>query len=171
MKTLSRNIFRTATVLAAMAAAVGIGGPGVAVGAPGSSLDTGSMTLEELGELGSRLGIDTGSLGGKPGSPPVQQCNAQTLSGGAGVTNTRYVMGRRGPMSFRLDYETYNIPDRIEVIYQGRVVANTGYVGDDINQGTGSIVVRVPAGTSTSVTVRVTGPSGTDWKYTLRCPS
>lgn len=101
---------------------------------------------------------------------PVQQCNAKTVSGGAGVTDTQHELGRTGPTSFVLTYETYAIPDQIEVFYDGRRIHNTGYVGDNLNQGTGSTVVTVPAGRATSVLVRVTGPNYTDWDYSVRCP-
>lgn len=105
-------------------------------------------------------------------NPPVQtqECNDTTQSGGEGVTETRHLLGRTGPTLFVLDYETFDIPDKIEVVYQGLVVANTGYVGDDLDEGTGSITVLVPPGVDQSVVVRVTGPAGTDWDYTVNCP-
>jgi hypothetical protein len=70
-----------------------------------------------------------------------------------------------------LDYETYQQPDEIAVFYGDLQIATTGYVGDNTNEGTGSIRVIVPPGPSDSVTVRVTGPEeGTIWDYTVRCP-
>lgn len=130
-------------------------------------LDTGSAALG----TGSAA---VGSLDGGPADtqPTVtQQCNASTKSGGAGVTTTRHELGRTGPTSFKLSYETYNIPDTIEVFYEGKSIYNTGPVGDNINEGTGSAVINVPAGRDTAVTVKVTGPNGTDWDYTVNCPS
>ncbi|KAA8889715.1 hypothetical protein F3087_06730 [Nocardia colli] len=126
-------------------------------------------------------GSGSGSSGGGPGSsgsgsgpgtpaPPTQQCNQSTQAGGPGVTNTMHQLGRPGPASFVLSYETFNIPDQIEVFYQGARVHNTGYIGDDINEGTGSAVINIPPGTATAVLVRVTGPGGTDWNYTVHCP-
>ncbi|WP_280451293.1 hypothetical protein, partial [Nocardia cyriacigeorgica] len=56
---------------------------------------------------------------------------AKTLSGGEGVTDTLHHLGTSGPSSFVLAYETYRIPDQIEEFYQGGLVHNTGYIGDD----------------------------------------
>ncbi|QIS04191.1 hypothetical protein F5X71_19300 [Nocardia brasiliensis] len=165
---LSHNMIRrpglreaaAATVLAAaltVAATAGVAAaPGT--GSSGSS-DSGSGT----GSSG------TGS-GPRAQQPPTQRCNQSTKSGGAGVTDTLHEIGRSGPVSFVVSYETYNIPDKIDVFYQGALVRTTGYVGDDTNEGTGSITVGLPAGTATAVLVRVTGPNGTKWDYTVRCP-
>lgn len=61
------------------------------------------------------------------GGPPTtsapertQHCNDSTESGHDGVTRTRHTLGRTGPTSFVLDYETENVPDKIDVIYQAR---------------------------------------------------
>ncbi|MFC9435026.1 hypothetical protein [Nocardia sp. NPDC057030] len=151
----------TAAVLAAavtLAAAAG-----VSAAPPSGSSGSGSGSSGGPGSSGS------GSGPGTP-APPTQQCNQSTQAGGAGVTNTMHQLGRPGPTSFVLSYETFNIPDQIEVFYQGALVYTTGYVGDDINEGTGSAVVNIPPGTATAVLVRVTGPGGTDWNYTVHCP-
>ncbi|MFF1554396.1 hypothetical protein ACFVX3_25545 [Rhodococcus erythropolis] len=114
-------------------------------------------------------GLASGSGGG--GSfAPTQRCDASTVSGGAGITSTKHELGRGGPTSFVLGYETENVPDLIEVYYEGRLIHSTGYIGDNINEGTGSAVVNVPAGGASSVLVRVTGPDHTEWAYTVRCP-
>ena len=108
-------------------------------------------------------------LGG--GSPKIQQCNQSTKSGGQGVTETKHILGRTGPTSFTLAYDTRIQPDKIDVYYQGRLIRSTGYVGDRINKGKGSVVVDVPPGIANYVTVKVTGPeSGTVWDYTVNCP-
>lgn len=173
---------RAAVSVALVATAVTAGASTVASAAPSSgsagssdtgSSDTGSGGLGSgSGGLGSGSGgLGSGSADGGSFGPLTQRCNESTKSGGAGVTTTIHQIGRPGPASFVLSYETYNIPDLIEVFYQGALVRSTGYVGDNINQGTGSIVVTLPAGTATSVTVRVTGPNYTDWDYTVHCPS
>lgn len=106
-----------------------------------------------------------------PQTPGVQACNEITKSGGQGVTETRHLLGTTGPASFVIDYETLNQPDEIVVSYEGREIANTGYVGDNTNEGTGSIRVFVPPGSADSVLVRVTGPEeDTLWDYTVKCP-
>lgn len=121
--------------------------------------------VEDLIYLGTNILNSTGSIA------PTQPCSAVTKSGGAGITTTWHNMGRSGPASFLLQYETYDVPDRIEVLYDNQVIYDTGFIGDEINQGTGAAFVNVPAGTSTSVLVRVTGLDYTDWDYTVNCPS
>lgn len=149
-----------------MAAAVTLAACAGAAAAPGTGSAGGSDGGSGTGSGGG------GSFGDGTGSsaPQTQQCNQSTKSGGAGVTSTNHQIGRTGPTSFVLSYETYAIPDKIEVFYQGALIHNTGYVGDNLNQGTGSALVNVPPGTATSVVVRVTGPNNTDWDYTVNCP-
>lgn len=158
---------RTAATAAVLAAAVTMAAAaGVSAAPPSGSSGSGS------GSSGG--GSGSSGSGGGPGAPtptpPTQQCNQSTQAGGPGVTNTLHQLGRSGPASFVLSYETFNIPDDIEVFYQGTRVHDTGYIGDNINQGTGSAVINIPAGTATAVLVRVTGPGGTDWNYTVHCP-
>ncbi|KIQ20478.1 hypothetical protein RU01_02320 [Rhodococcus sp. MEB064] len=158
--------------LAFVAPAVASAQPSTFGSSTGSSLiDDPIGTLSEgariLGEaIGGFGGSDLGSSG--PGTP-TQNCNEQTVSGGEGVTDTNHQLGRTGPTSFVLDYETESVPDNIEVFYQGGKVYESGYIGDDLNEGTGSAVVSLPPGGATTVLVRVTGPSGTSWAYTVRC--
>ena len=159
-------ILATTATAAVVPAAIADAAPLESGSLDGGSVDGGS--LEEYG-LG---GLDYfGSLGGNQAPPSTQRCNSETKSGGYGVTETRHILGLRGPTSFTLNYDTYDIPDEIRVFYGGRQIYNTGYVGDDINQGTGSVRITVPPGGDTSVVVRVTGPDrNTEWDYTVNCP-
>lgn len=134
-----------------------------------SILDGGSIVDGATSILNSGSSI-LNSLPGTGSLAPRQQCNQDTIAGGPGVTQTQHDLGRGGPTSFVLRYETYAIPDLIEVFYQGGLAYSTGYIGDDINEGTGSVVVNLPAGADTAVLVKVTGPGGTDWDYTVSCP-
>ncbi|MFC6013926.1 hypothetical protein [Nocardia lasii] len=172
---MSRNLSVRKLVVAVAAAGLATSAVhGVAAAQTGSA-DTGSAVIDAGSGLadviidGSSSG-SSGGGGGGGGAGGTQQCNNSTQSGGAGVTNTNHVLGVSGPTSFVLVYETFDIPDRIQVFYQGAQIHDTGYVGDDTNQGTGSARVSVPAGSATSVTVRVTGPNSTAWEYTVRCP-
>lgn len=70
--------------------------------------------------------------------------NQATLAGGPGVTQIQHDLGRRGPASFNLSWETYNIPDNNDVYYQGGLVFSTGYVENQTNEGTGSAVINLP---------------------------
>lgn len=168
----NRGILRAVAVVgAALSLAAGAG----AAGADTGSGETGSGVIDTgSGILGDLLDTGSGILGGSSSSgssETVQQCNRSTKSGGAGVTNTNHQLGKTGPTAFVLTYETFNIPDRIQVFYEGGQVLDTGYVGDNTNQGTGSRVVSLPAGSSSTVSVRVTGPNDTQWEYTVNCPS
>ncbi|MCJ0903221.1 hypothetical protein [Rhodococcus sp. ARC_M6] len=79
-------------------------------------------------------GLASGSGGGGGSFTPTQGCNASTISGGAGITSTKHQIGRGGPTSFLVGYETYAIPELIEVFYEGQLIQSTGYAGGDINQ-------------------------------------
>ncbi|MFD3744800.1 hypothetical protein [Nocardia sp. NPDC058633] len=158
-----------AGAMMSMVACAGAAGADTGSGETGSGvIDTGSGILGDLLDAGSGI-VGGGASGGS--SETVQQCNRSTKSGGAGVTNTTHQLGVTGPTSFVLTYETLNIPDRIQVFYEGGQVLDTGYVGDNANQGTGSRVVSLPAGSLSTVSVRVTGPNDTQWEYTVNCPS
>lgn len=103
-----------------------------------------------------------------PGPPPgTEPCNVDTQSGGAGETRTRHYLGpTAGPVT--LDYDTQTVPDRIEVRYRGRVIAQTpgmvsgrGRIGFDWR----------PQGNDHVVEVVVIGPfANTRWRYRLNCP-
>jgi hypothetical protein len=98
---------------------------------------------------------------------PVQACNQQSNSGGAGVTETTHELGRTSG-TFRFQYEAFGIPDQFEIFYQGaRIYTTAGAVSG--NNGAGQLVTY--SGISTQVAVRVTGPTGTAWNYTVFCPS
>lgn len=158
------------TAIAAVAGAVALvcGAPGLAVAAPATgSVDTGSAggIFSGSADAAGSSGRD-GSPNGVDGSLRQVRCNQQSKSAGEAVTNTRHMMGRAGPMSFTLDYNTGTQADKIEVFYHGKVRAATGYV-----TGAGSRQVTVPAGTNDYVTVKVTGPVGGSWNYTITCPA
>lgn len=97
----------------------------------------------------------------------VVPCNEQLASGGQGVTTTIHELGTTGPTSFTVDWDMLVQQDSLEVFYEGVELFDTGIVG-----GTGSATVTVPAGSSSQVTVVMTGPEiGTVWYYTVHCPA
>ncbi|HMS76569.1 hypothetical protein [Gordonia sp. (in: high G+C Gram-positive bacteria)] len=158
---------RTAVVAVLGALTLTCAVPGAAVADPlMDGLDTGSAggIFSGSAQAAGSSGRD-GSPNGVDGSLRQVNCNQQSKSAGEAVTNTRHMMGRTGPMSFTLNYNTGTQADRIEVFYHGKVRADTGPV-----TGTGSKHVTVPAGTNTYVTVKVTGPVGGSWNYTVQCP-
>ncbi|MGZ8177616.1 hypothetical protein ACXVUM_06750 [Williamsia sp. SKLECPSW1] len=185
---------RAGVAIAAASIAVGAGsalcapaGATPAPNPPGSSdilgaLDSGSAEADRAtgGALGQIAGLldqiglgSSGPLAGPSGPPQIQRCNQSTQSGHDGITDTIHRLGRRGPATFQLSYDTENVPDRIVVSYQGRQVYDTGYVGDNNRpgQGVGSARVAIPAGVADSVLVRVYGGVDTNWSYTVSCPS
>jgi hypothetical protein len=101
--------------------------------------------------------------------PPPQACDSSTTSGGPGVTVTTHELGESGPTMFDFDYEPYNVPDQFEVLYESVVIYDTGVIGGGSAGDTETITL--PSGTSTQVTVRVTGPLGTAWFYKVNCPA
>jgi len=97
---------------------------------------------------------------------PVAPCNAATRSGGAGVTTTSHELGRASG-TFPFAYDAQTLPDRFDIIYEGRTIFTTGgFVS-------GSSSVNLPYGGSSSIiTVIVTGRDpGTAWTYLVGCPS
>lgn len=185
---LSNNALWKSITVAATLAAVSLAAPGVASAQPSAGsvdgvissgsavLDSGSGILDGGSIVDSAIDIlNSGSsmINSLPGTgsiAPRQFCNQDTLAGGPGVTQTLHDLGRSGPASFELRWETLDIPDNIDVFYQGALVFSTGYVGDNTNEGTGSAVIALPPGTDTNVLVKVIGPGGTEWNYTVGCP-
>ncbi|RYE12309.1 MAG: hypothetical protein EOP51_31795, partial [Sphingobacteriales bacterium] len=53
------------------------------------------------------------------------KCGVQRVSGGEGITSTIHNMGSKGGI-VKIEYETYTVPDRIDVFYDGQWVAGTG---------------------------------------------
>jgi hypothetical protein len=110
-----------------------------------------------------------------PRQPPVrppdaQPCDAETRSGGRGITRTRHFLGDR-PGQVTLTYNTLIEPDHIEVLYRGRQLATTRWPVS----GRGSISFDWrPTGSGPEahvVEVVVTGFGlTTRWNYTLGCP-
>ncbi len=67
--------------------------------------------------------------------------------------------------TFDFEYEAYTVQDKFEIIYQGNVIRDTGFVSA---KATISISY---SGSSTEITVKVTGNPGTAWDYTVNCPA
>ena len=102
--------------------------------------------------------------------PDAQPCDAETRSGGRGITRTRHFLGDR-PGRVTLEYNTLIEPDHIEVLYRGRQLATTRWPVS----GRGSIAFDWrPTGSGPEahvVEVVVTGFGlTTRWNYTLGCP-
>jgi hypothetical protein len=116
-----------------------------------------------------------------PKKPPVnaKKCNAKVNSGGEGITKDNVVLGTKSGR-VTLTYDMEDIPDKLEVFYEGKKVASTfsisgndnGYVGGNNGSGrTGTLTFNYRYNVDQHVTVKVSGTnSGTSWSYTLGCP-
>jgi hypothetical protein len=121
---------------------------------------------------------------------PVFECDDSTSSGGAGVTTTVHELGQPSG-TFDFNYIAYSVPDRFQVYYEGALLLDevigtsanaAAYASlyqpggifhdtdtiDAVSQKTTSLSY---SGTSTQVTVVVSGPGGTVWDYTVFCPA
>lgn len=97
-----------------------------------------------------------------------QACAQAASAGGQGETFNDHDLGYRAGW-VRVSYEMFNVPDRMQLIYNGQVVADTG----GLVPGQGSLYWYYPAdpGQPTTLTIRVYAPNpGTAWNYTFYCP-
>lgn len=94
-------------------------------------------------------------------------CGAQTQSGGSGVTTTTIKTLGSTSGIVTIDYEMYDVPDKMEVIINGSVVASTG----GFVSYSGTLSFNYNAASLYYINVVVTGNTcGTAWDYTLNCP-
>lgn len=100
--------------------------------------------------------------------PPGQlPCDWSGDSGGEGVTRNKHYLGDR-PGFVALNYQLFQRPDDIKVIYRGQNIASTG--GPRSGRGGFGFDWNPVAG-DYSVDVIVTGEQwGTRWNYTISCP-
>ena len=108
----------------------------------------------------------------KPPEPPPNTlpCNAETKSGGQGVTLNNHFLGDK-PGPVEVTYDTKRQPDHIRVYYRGRLLAETN--GPVSGQGSIRFDWRPEPGGPDAyvVEVQVIGPGvGTQWSYNLGCP-
>lgn len=109
---------------------------------------------------------------------PIKPCNAVNNSGGAGVTITKHFLGKQNG-KVTLSFNMYNQPDKLELFYEGELVASTfdvvgnknGFFGADIGgSGEGYISFNYEFNRDDFCEVHVTGPLNTSWEYSLNCP-
>ncbi len=96
-------------------------------------------------------------------------CNSgPTNSGGQGYTENQHVLGDL-PGNVTVFYDMLNVPDQIEIIYDGQLVAST----DRLVSGQGNLTWRYAPqkrGPKFCI-VRISAPQeGTEWNYNLGCP-
>ncbi|RYH72168.1 hypothetical protein EVU94_13965 [Flavobacteriaceae bacterium 144Ye] len=109
----------------------------------------------------------------------VSACDIQTNSGGHGITKTKHVLGDDSG-EVELLYNMENIPDKLEVFYQGKLLTSTfeisgnknGYVGGRLSSGPKArLRFKYNKDMDDFVTVVVTGyDENTSWEYLISCP-
>ncbi len=120
---------------------------------------------------------------------PSENCNKTKVSGGQGVTSTTFDLKDK-PGVVKIQFETYTVPDKIDVFQNGKWIGGTGPAAQrqtlrkalNCNQATealGYIGAKGefnfpydPAG-GNKVEVVVSGceNGGTAWQYTISCPT
>ncbi|MEO0456953.1 MAG: hypothetical protein AAF152_10300 [Cyanobacteria bacterium P01_A01_bin.114] len=129
-----------------------------------------SVDMEVLCTFAARqdgnLSVSTCTEAGLEYQGTVAFCDREQASGGQeGDRRTVQMSTNQGELE--LEFEMYGVPDRLQILYEGRELLDTGFVS-------GSQTLSVPlSGKSARVDVIVTGnqeQSGTQWDYTLRCP-
>ncbi len=97
---------------------------------------------------------------------PVAFCNREQASGGQ-LGDRRFVQMSTNQGEIKLEYEMYEVPDRLEIRHEGRLIFDTGFIS-------GRNTVLIPfQGQSGRLEVQVTGNPGIDttqWNYLLECP-
>ena len=91
-----------------------------------------------------------------------------SYSGGQGYTENQHILGN-SPGSVTVYYDMKNLPDQIEVIYNGNVVATSR----SLVSGQGNLTWNYnhTKGGPTYCSVRISAPEdGTVWSYNLGCP-
>ncbi len=121
---------------------------------------------------------------------PIACANVVTFTGGQTFPSAYEITLGSGLGNVILNYNTFNIPDKIIVYFDGVPVIDTGYRGDssyqsqltanlalrgvpnEIIQGTGIGTASFNKTTATTKAyVYVYGPlTGTGWNFTLNCP-
>jgi hypothetical protein len=102
-------------------------------------------------------------------NPPTEPspCNAQTISGGSGITTRYYNLGTN-PGRVTINYNMQSVPDRLDVYYADQIVASTN--GDVSNAGSVSFDY-MPINDNYEIKIVVKGStSDTAWDYTVNCP-
>jgi hypothetical protein len=96
-------------------------------------------------------------------------CGQSTNAGGAGVTETVHALGDSFGV-VTINYQMFTIQDQMDVWFDANPATDppTVTTGGPVS-GTGTLTFNKFSLTSTCI-VRVTGPSGTEWNYTVNCP-
>lgn len=93
-------------------------------------------------------------------------CSGTSTSGGQGTSFTEVVFLGYTAGTVNVSYDMYSIPDKLDVLFNGNLVATTG----GLVSGASTLSFYYP-GNGNSCIVRMYAPeSGTAWDYTVSCP-
>lgn len=102
-----------------------------------------------------------------PPPTPPRACNVAVESDGSNPMRLRHDLGA-APGRVRIAFDMEAIPDRMDVVYRGRVVASTGRA---VAQGGALEFDWSPEAGDTVVEIVVTGTENlTSWRYRISCP-
>lgn len=109
----------------------------------------------------------------------VKPCYSQNESGGEGITKFTHYLGEQNGV-VKIKFDMKNVPDKLEVYYEGILVASTfdiignvdGYVGTGLGISCcGELQFNYKKNKEDYCTVVVTGLDGTVWEYFIYCPN
>ena len=93
------------------------------------------------------------------------QCPTTQQSGGQGTTTLNVDLMKTSG-SFPVSYNMFNIPDGLDIFYEGQTIFST----NGLVSGSNSVMVSYN-GSSTTVRVRISAPNpGTAWDVSVGCP-
>ena len=98
---------------------------------------------------------------------PVK-CNVLTASGGQGTTFTPHTLGI-APGTVTVSYDLFSIPDQMDILYNGAVVAST----NGLVSGANSLTFNynpLPGGPFECIIKMYAPLNGTAWEYFAGCP-
>ena len=108
----------------------------------------------------------------------VVNCDQITKAGGAGVTSARHPLGKKNGQ-VTIQYNMEEIPDKLEVFYEGKLVTSTeyvegnesGFVGGQNRAGCcATLMFNYVYNRDDFCIVKVSGPNNTEWAYQMGCP-
>ena len=150
------------------------------LGSTPHSLDSNSRQHEQrdLNATPNNVGYETEPNLTEEINKEIIPCNIQQKSGSAGVTMNNHDLGEEAGI-VKIAFDMQEIPDKLEVFYEGELVASTfeiknnadGFVGASLSSGCcGLINFNYVPVNDKYCTVKITGNNNTEWKYGVGCP-
>lgn len=98
----------------------------------------------------------------------IVACNSEVKSGGQGMTKTTHSLGSSSGRIY-VEYDMKKIPDKMEVFYDGKIVATTE---DFVSyEGNLSFYYSANPNNPSICTIVISAPNEkTAWAYRLNCP-